>query len=253
MASTVSLEEVKKIISFPVKGEKWVLKNLIGAALILGNYILPLIPTLPVLGYAARVMKHVINDEDPALPEWNDWGSLFLDGIKVFGVVFIFELPALLVMLAGYAVVFIPVFIMAMNSNAKTLPDLFVPAEILGNFGGMAFFLLGSFLSLAIMMFLPPALGNMIVRGDFAAAFRFKEWWPIFKASFGGYLVAIMLLLGMYIVLVFAVEFLVFTVILCLLVPIGMSFVNFALLAVMMALFGVAYRDGVRKLAAQPA
>jgi len=250
MASTVSLEEVKKIISFPVKGEKWGIKNLVGAALTFGNFIVPLIPTIPVLGYAARIMKRIIvDDEDPALPEWNDWTNLFLEGLKVFGVMAIFEVPAMLLIFAGYGMMLIPIFI-KVGSYSNPSPDIFNLTMLLSDFGGMVLFMAGLILLLVAMIFLSPALGNMIATGDFGAAFRIKEWWPVFKANFAGYLVAIILLIGLWGVCAYVMELIAFTVILCLLLPFIISFIGFALTMIMMTLFAVAYRDGVRKLAA---
>jgi hypothetical protein len=103
MASTVSFEEVKKAVFFPFRGEKWGIKVLIGSALTFGSFIIPIIPALPVFGYFGQIMKGVIvREEDPEMPAWNDWGSLFLDGIKLLGAVIIYMLPALVLIIGGY-------------------------------------------------------------------------------------------------------------------------------------------------------
>jgi hypothetical protein len=55
-----------------------------------------------------RFMKQVIVDgEGPDLPEWRDWGALFLDGIKILGISLIYGLPAFLFIGGGYAMFFI--------------------------------------------------------------------------------------------------------------------------------------------------
>jgi hypothetical protein len=253
MASTISLENAKKIISFPFQGEKRGIKIIIGAALFFANYLIPLIPILPVLGYAVRVMKRVIlEEEDPVLPEWTDWGSLFLDGLKVFGAMLIYQLPALALAVIGYGIMFLPIFFITAAASSSSFYESAFPIFIMvGNFAGMALFMLGMFLAMAAMVFMPAVLGNMIAKGNFVAAFQVKEWWPVFKANLAGSLLAIALLLGLYFGLGYAAEILVFTVVLCFLMPFAVGLIGFLMSVIMMALFAVTYRDGVKALSAK--
>jgi hypothetical protein len=255
MASTATLEGVKKAVFFPFKGEKWGIKILIGSALGLAGYIIPIVPAIPLLGYYGQVMKRVINDdEDPKLPEWTDWGTLFQDGIKVFGTSLIYMLPAYLIMIIGYLLMFVPYFGMMMSISSPSSyssdldPSLFF-GSMAGMFGGMALLMIGSFLMLVATVFLPPALGNMIAKNDFRAAFKIKDWWPVFKANLSGYILAIAILFGMYALLLMAVYILYFTVVLCFLIPFAICIIVYLLGAMGFSLFAVAYRDGVRKLA----
>ena len=102
--STVSFEGVKKAVFFPFRGEKWGFKVLIGSALTFGSFIIPIIPMLPVFGYFGQIMKGIIvQEQDPEMPAWNDWGTLFLDGLKLLGAVIIYLLPALILVIGGYA------------------------------------------------------------------------------------------------------------------------------------------------------
>lgn len=43
MASTASLEGVKKAVFFPFKGKGWGVKMLIGSALVFANFIIPIV------------------------------------------------------------------------------------------------------------------------------------------------------------------------------------------------------------------
>jgi hypothetical protein len=107
MASTASLEGVKKTIFFPFKGKGWGGKLLLGSALNLANYIIPILPLIPVYGYAGQIARRVIlQDEDPEMSEWNDWGLFFSDGIKILGATAIYSFPGILIMLIGYLVMF---------------------------------------------------------------------------------------------------------------------------------------------------
>ncbi|MDI6770066.1 MAG: DUF4013 domain-containing protein [Anaerolineales bacterium] len=259
MASTASLEGVKKAVFFPFKGKSWGMKMLIGSALVFANYIIPIVSIIPLFGYYGRIMKRVINEnEDPELPEWNDWGELFSEGIKIFGVTFLYTLPGLLMMVAGFVLMFAMNFAFMFDPSNYTAyspyqtPDMgLIFGSMIGMFGGMLVIMVGMLVTLVASLFLPPALGHMISKGEFGAAFRVKEWWPAFKANFSGYLLALGILYGVYFILFIPVYFLYISVVLCFLMPLAMVVTSFVLGAVACSLYAVAYRDATRKLAAQ--
>lgn len=257
MAATASLEGVKKAVFFPFKGKGWGVKMLIGSALVFANFIIPIVSTIPLLGYYGRIMKRVINEnEDPELPEWNDWGGLFSEGIKIFGVMFLYILPGLLIMVAGYVLMiamnFAFIFDPSYTYSSYQTPDIEpMLGSIIGMFGGIMIIMVGVLVMLVASLFLPPALGHMISKGDLGAAFRVREWWPAFKTNISGFLLALGILYGVYVILYIPVFFLYISVVLCFLMPIAMVVMSFVLGAVAFSLYAVAYRDATMKLAAQ--
>ena len=253
MASTATLEGVKKAVFFPFTGKGAGMKLLIGSAISLANYIIPIVPAIPMLGYYAQIMKGVIlRDEDPELPEWNDWGTFFMDGLKMLGASLIYMLPALLVVVVGYILFFVLDFGMAFSTtklvHSSSMPYSFLGSAI-GMFAGMFIVMIGMFLMVVTMFFLPPALGNMIAKDNFGAAFRIKEWWPSFKSNFSGYILATAIVMGLAYLVAFVLMALYYSVVLCIVVPFAGSFVTFVIGAVSFSLYAVTYRDGVRKLA----
>jgi Protein of unknown function (DUF4013) len=262
MASTVSLEGVKKAVFFPFQGKDWGTKMAIGGALNFANFVIPLVPLIALLGYTGQVMKVIITrDEDPQLPEWKDWGVFFLDGIKMFGVLVLYNLPGILVIAFGYFLMFFLNFglsffggflsVATSNGNSPSVVPYLITilGSMLGTFGGILCMWIGFILLLLAMLFFPPAMGNMLARGSFGAAFRVREWWPILKANITGYLLALAFTLGLTFMLVFVMQFLYMTVILCILLPFVISFMGFFIAQACYSLFAVAYRDGVRMLA----
>jgi hypothetical protein len=255
MASTVTLEGVKKAIFFPFRGEKWGVKVLIGSALYFANFIIPIVPAIPLFGYFGRIMKRIIvQDEDPELPEWNDWGALFLDGIKLFGALLIYLLPALILTIGGYVLFMVLDFSLVFSSTTYTQYSsnpfpMSIIGSAIGMFGGLAVAMLGMVLIYVTLVFVPPALGNMIAKDDFGAAFHFKEWWPVFKANLSGYVVALAIALGLFTLMYILALFLYATVILCFLLPFAFCFIFFVFGTVSFSLYAIAYRDGTRKLA----
>jgi len=258
MASDVTLESAKKAVLFPFQSRRWGLKLLIGSALSLANTILPIIPLIPAYGYFSQIAKRVIlADQDPDLPEWDDWGLFFSDGIKVFGANALYMLPGGLSLMLGYLLMFTLNFAFMFDPRFYTDPEAVMPAFFLGSFAGtlagMFFLVVGMLLMAAANLFLLPALGHLLATGRFGAAFRVREWWPMFKANLGGYILTLLLLTGVYLVLIWSAYALYFTVILCFLMPFAMMAAGFLMNAIHFSLLAVAYRDGKRKLADMPA
>ena len=82
---------------------------------------------------------------------------------------------------------------------------------------------------------------------DFGAAFRLKEWWTIFKANVGGFMLAYLLVFAVSMVLNSILGFLYCTIILCCIVPFLTAPVTLYTVIISGALFGEAYREGVEK------
>jgi len=255
MKSTATLEGVKKAIFFPFTGEKWGTKLLIGSAITLVIYlpVAGIAAAITLAGYFGQIMKRtIVAEEDPQLPEWKDWGMLFLEGIRIAGASLLYLLPGILFMIGGYVLVMVLDLAIAisgtsMNTYSSVFPVTFV-GNMAGMFGGFGLVWFGLLLLLVGSIFLPPALGNLIAKDKFEAAFRIKEWWPVFQANLGGYLLAISLAMGLYMLMIVASSSLYITVILCVLLPFAFCIELFLLGAVTFSLFAVSYRDGERKI-----
>ena len=254
MASTVTLEGIKKGVFFPFRGEKWGLKVLIGSALCFGSSFV--IPVIPLFGYYSQLMKRIIaRDEDPEMPEWKDWGTLFMDGIKLFGAVLIYMLPALILSVGGFLLFMVLDFSLAFSSAtiqqySTSLFPMTMLANMLGMFGGMAVMMLGFVVAFGTIVIIPPALGNMIAKDDFRAAFRFKEWWPVLKANLSGFILAVAITLGLFYLMYMLAMIFYATIVLCFLLPFLFAFITFISGTVGFSVFAITYRDGIRKLAA---
>jgi len=252
--SSVSFEEVKKAVFFPFRGEKWGIKMLIGSALTFGGFIIPILPLLPVFGYFGRIMQGIIvKEEDPEMPAWNDWGALFLDGLKLLGTVIIYLLPALIFIVGGYilfmALDFSMVFSAQALSTAYSNPSLLpMIASGIGMFLGLAAVMVGITLAVVTVIILPAALGNMLAKGKFEAAFHFREWWPVLKANLGGFILAVVLALGLFYLMYMLVFVLYATILLCFLLPFAIAAILFISGATGFSVYAVAYRDGVQKI-----
>jgi hypothetical protein len=124
---------------------------------------------------------------------------------------------------------------------------------MLFSFGGMALFGIGMFFSLILWVFLPPAFAHVAAKDSFSAGFQFREWWKIFRANIGGFILSMVISGGLYMALIFAMQIIYMTIILCILLPFLMAFMSAYLSIVISVLIAQAYRDGVLKLEEQSA
>jgi len=252
MNKTYSLDGVQAILTYPFKALGWQSKFAIGTALFFANYIIPIVPSVFIMGYFAKIMRAVIVDEaEPALPEWGDWGNLFKRGFKVFCAVTIYLLPAIVLMVGGYIVMEAPVFLLSFSShsdygNSSNLMGIL----ILGMVVGMMMFFFGMVLYMPLALMLPPAITHLVAKDSFVAAFRIREWWAILRANFWGFFTAMAVILGVYMILIMAVYVFYFTIILCFLMPIGLGIIVMYLSVIAAPILGEAYRKGVQNLAA---
>jgi hypothetical protein len=237
--------QLKPFIRFPFQDHEARSRFLIGSALTLGSFIVPIIPGLFASGYALRVMRSTAEGEAPRMPAWDDWGGFLSLGFRGAVVGFLFLLPSLAVSLLGMTVYF-GAFLM--------LPFLTRP----GGSGEEAFIVLWllamavMFLSVAVATLLlvvgviplPASLTHFALKDELAAAFRVREWWPILSANALGYFITFVITLGIFASSYFAFYALYSTLILACLGFLVMLPFNFYISLVGGALFGDAYREG---------
>lgn len=257
MDNSSFFNQIIKTLSFPFKDPAWVRKTLIGGAIMLSVYIIPLIPAILISGYCMRIMKRIILENgEPYLPEWDDWGNLISSGIKLWGAGFIYTLPVVLVMLFGFVFLFFGQFIFMFNTIGQPQnsdPNAFLQSGMLF-IGGMIIFTIimfvDFFLGFLIGIINAPSMGHVAATDSFSAAFRVQEWWPILKGSLGAFLIVIMTNVALTWLVFFAVQMLSLTIILIFILPFAYLFQFFFISLYSHTFYAMAYRDGTRKLSA---
>lgn len=255
---TFTADQLQALFAFPFKDADWKNKFLIGSLIVLAGYIIPIVPFFFIYGYMVHVMRRIIVEQaEPWLPAWDDWGKLLIDGLKLFGVGFIYMLPALILFLIGFLLMFvipvlgIPFIAILGEENADTAGVIFGIITIVSMVGSTILFGLGHLVMLAIVVVFPAIFGHVVATDEFSAAFRIKEWWAIFRANIGGFLIALIVVLLVNMVLGIAMYLLYFTIILCCLMPLISAPVTMYLTVIYGAIFGQVYRGGVQQLESQ--
>jgi MFS family permease len=255
MAANFTIQSLQDLLTFPFKTSDGRKKLLIAGLLGLGSFIVPILPTLFLIGYGGLIMQRmIIENSEPFLPEWNDWNKMLKLGLKLFGAGFIYSLPAMTIMVIGYFGMLVPAILSSSyGANSNSALDRFLGLQLFGIFGGMACFGFGLFLALALWAVLPVVLSHVAATNSFSAAFNIKDWWKILRINLGGFLVTLILIGGLYMVMVLAAEVLYMTIVLCIVIPFLFAFIFAYLMIMANVLFAQAYREAVAKLAAKVA
>lgn len=158
--------DIGKSFTFVFDDDQWITKILIGAGILLLGFLfswlllIPLILAFAVLGgYMVEITRRVIRGDANQLPEWDNWGNLLADGIKVIIIGIVYALPALVISLC-------------IGLPAGILAD---EAEGLSAFLSLVSSCLNILWSILISILLPAAIAFYAARNDLSAAFRFGE------------------------------------------------------------------------------
>ncbi|MGV8143924.1 MAG: DUF4013 domain-containing protein [Methanothermobacter sp.] len=136
---------------------------ILGILTILSSLI---IPGFLVLGYALKIVKSSMKGANE-LPNFNQWLEMFVDGLKVFVVLFIYSLvPVILVLLGTWAII-LPML------SVPGSGSIFNTSFSVNLIGGIAF--IGIAIEVVVSFILPIALANMVHHDKLVGAFRFGE------------------------------------------------------------------------------
>lgn len=217
-------------LRYPTNGETAVERLLIGGVLILLSVFV--LPIFLVYGYLVRSLAAVAaGDEEP--PAFDEWAELFVDGLKVFVVGFVYGIVPVALAVAF----FVPVSVTTAVASDR-------PSGVLTGVGVLAFFVL-LVIGLAVAYVIMAALSHFAVEGRFGAAFEFGAIGRF--ATSESYVVAIVLAIVLQVIVsAVIVAVVVFTLGLALfvLIPLG-AFVNFWTYLVTVHLFGAAYSEAM--------
>jgi hypothetical protein len=136
--------DLKRAFGYPLDDEEWVVKIIIGIVL----SIIPIINFF-ALGYTYRIFKKGVLNEELSLPEWDQWGELFIQGFLVFLIRFIYLFIPKVIMGSGIVLLFVCFYRL----------DNGIPfADILGT--GALLLSVGFVFYLLMCFFYPMALAN---------------------------------------------------------------------------------------------
>ena len=188
-----------KCFTFAVEDPDWVKKILFGglftllSALIVGIFF--------VSGYWVRFLRRGVAGDPRPLPEWDDLGGIFNDGLKVVGVYFTYVAGMIVVVLAlGCAAGLLGAGIGSLSRASEGASSAAAALGGLGMAGAYGLFLL---LALVLAVFLPAVFVRVVLKDRFSEAFAFREHLAFIKANLANYALSLVV----YLVANFASQF----------------------------------------------
>jgi hypothetical protein len=237
--------DLNHLLTFPIKEKEDRKQFLIGALVYLSSFIIPLLPLILVTGYAARIIRQILAGEQPRMVAWDDWGGMLTDGARIFGVRLVIMLPFLLLMCPFMGLSFALPFLMENASSDLEWLVILIPVFFIG-----AFLILVPLILIASFV-LPAAEIHVVEKNEFGAAFRVREWWPVFRANLGGFLLALAITYAISFAMSIIMQFAMLTFVLICLLPFFIPVTGVYMMLVLYAAFAQAYKGGLDRLATE--
>ncbi|MFT3895951.1 MAG: DUF4013 domain-containing protein [Anaerolineales bacterium] len=173
--------DIGKSFSFPFEDNQWVSKLGLGA-------VISMVPFLHFawLGYIVELIRNVMNGAAQPLPNWDDIGKKFMDGLILTVAGLVYALPMLLVICLPMGFMVIP----AILSGNRDLEGL---SNAIASAGGVLFTcLLCVFVIYALVLsVIYPAILIVFAReGTLASCFKFREVFDLISKNMTPFLTA---------------------------------------------------------------
>jgi hypothetical protein len=180
-----------RCFTFLPEDPRWLVKVLVGGAFTLASALI--IGLFFVAGYWARLVKRVAAGEAVPLPEWDDLGGIFKDGLPLVGLYLLYMVAVgagVAALGCGMAAVMAGIGSLGRQSESAA-----AALGALGGMGMMALYVLFIVLAFAISLYLPAAFTRMVLSGRFGDGLAVRENLLFIRANLGNYALSLVLYL----------------------------------------------------------
>lgn len=87
--------DIESAITFPMEDDDWLVTVLVGGVINVASIIV--LPVFLLYGYYVKVAREAM-DGAAEPPAFGNWGELFVDGVKAFGIVVVYQIVPLVVL-----------------------------------------------------------------------------------------------------------------------------------------------------------
>jgi hypothetical protein len=166
-----------RTLTFFFQDPSWVQKMLIGSLFTILSMFL--IGSVFVAGYAARLVRRAARGEPHPLPEWDDLGGMFAEGLSVVGAYLLHLLPVM----AAFGILFVPVILMSERDGDPS------PAAALLL---VLLVILAVVMVFALLFYFTAAFTRLALEERFGAAFEVQENLSYIQRNTGNLLMALL-------------------------------------------------------------
>ncbi len=246
MKTQAAVSFLKPHFRYPLADPAARSRFLVGSALLLAGFLVPIVPALFALGYAMQVMRRTTEGEPPAMQDWSDWGGMLKQGFRFWVVSFVYLLPGLVVILLGLGVYFASVFGVAIGGSESNAAVMAVLLSLAAMFISLA---VGTLLIVVGSVPMPAVLAHVAAEDSLGAAFRFRQWWRVWRHNALGFLIAWVILMGLASVSYLVLTLAYYTLVLICVIPLLLVPIYFYLVLVAASLTGELYAESRASLA----
>jgi hypothetical protein len=164
--------------TFVTEDPEWIKKVLIGGAFTLACALLVGIPF--VLGYFARTLRAVASGPRPALPEWDDLGGIFDEGVRLAGVYLLLTLGIVGGLILVFFVLLSPVLLSGGGRQSDAMGAF---ASLVIAVGYLAIMVV----SLALAAYLPAGLARAALERRASALLEWRANFELIRANLANY------------------------------------------------------------------
>jgi hypothetical protein len=175
--------------TFLTEDPDWVKKILVGGVFALACTVLVGIPF--VLGYFSRTLRNVVAGEPLPLPQWDDLGGIFNEGLRLTAVYLVYAIGAFAI-IAVLGIAAVAPFVALSGGGHHDLPDA---VGLLGGVGIVGLYGVVMLVSLALAVYMPAALARAAMRGTVADGFAFRAVLRFITANLANYLITLVIYL----------------------------------------------------------
>ena len=178
--------DLGRLFTFAFRDPKALSKFVIGSLMVV---LIPLfgLGLLALLGFGVRTARGALRGDEHPMPDWDDFGGILVDGIKVFGVIACYTLAAVVM---GLGLVAIGVF-WALIGQSMGSPAV-VATSVIGSLTSIFFLVFAALIAKALI---PAGIVQLAATGRFTAAFRLNRNVALIRANFGNYIVLLLSLI----------------------------------------------------------
>ncbi|GIK58651.1 MAG: DUF4013 domain-containing protein [Chloroflexi bacterium] len=182
--------DIGKALTYVTEDERWVTKLGIGAAMAFFSFLI--IPAFFLTGYMVQIAQNVMAGHERPLPEWQDWGKLFMDGLNLFVAMLVYTLPFWLLTCCV-------LFTTVGSSGLSEMSEDAAAALLSGSF---LLFCCVFFIWIVALMFLAPAVTIQYARErSLGACFQFSRVIGIARDNIGDIVLTVAVSIGISFVL----------------------------------------------------